>query len=175
MSVQSLQPGWWKTPVHKEERIWITVALIWCILMTLIMPLWHVVGEHNPSAEYYRIAPEDFDKLTDEFIDKYKVGVEGDFAVVEPPAGADIFLRGSQWQWDPVLKLKVNETYRLHLSSIDVLHGMSIYPINLNFEAVPGYDYVLTITPTSTGTFNIICNEFCGISHHNMMGKIIVQ
>jgi cytochrome c oxidase subunit 2 len=34
---------------------------------------------------------------------------------------------------------------------------------------------VLTITPTSTGVFPIICNEFCGIGHHMMTGRIIVE
>jgi cytochrome c oxidase subunit 2 len=34
---------------------------------------------------------------------------------------------------------------------------------------------VLTITPTSTGIFPIICNEFCGIGHHMMTGRIIVE
>jgi heme/copper-type cytochrome/quinol oxidase subunit 2 len=39
---------------------------------------------------------------------------------------------------------------------------------------VPGYDYGLRVTPTEAGEFLIICNEFCGINHHNMLGKMIV-
>ncbi len=175
MSVASPQPGWWNSPLHKEEKIWIFLALVWCILITVAMPWWHFVGNQNASQEYYTIAPEDFDMLTDNFIEKYKTGEESDVPVVTPPPGSDIFLRGQQWSWDPILKLKANETYRLHLSSIDVLHGFSVHPINMNFEVVPGWDYVLTITPTTKGTFGIICNEFCGIEHHAMIGKIIVE
>jgi cytochrome c oxidase subunit 2 len=38
----------------------------------------------------------------------------------------------------------------------------------------PGYDIVFSMTPTDTGDFGIVCNEFCGIGHHNMVGKIVV-
>ncbi len=175
MSITALKPGWWSTPVHKEEKIWITIAFIWCIILTLVMPWWHIFGSQNPSQEYYYISTADFDQLTDQFIDKYRVGEEQGIPVVEPPPNSDIFFRGQQWGWDPVLKLKVNQTYRMHLSSVDVLHSISIYPINMNFEVVPGWDSVLTITPTSTGVFHVICNEFCGIGHHTMVGKIYVE
>ena len=76
--------------------------------------------------------------------------------------------------WEPILKLKKGETYRVHLSSVDLQHGLSIYPLNMNFMALPGYDYVLTLTPTEAGDYRLICNEFCGIGHHNMVGKLIV-
>ena len=31
------------------------------------------------------------------------------------------------------------------------------------------------VTPTEAGEFGIICNEFCGIGHHMMTGKIHVK
>jgi cytochrome c oxidase subunit 2 len=33
---------------------------------------------------------------------------------------------------------------------------------------------VLTITPNQTGEFSIVCNEYCGLGHHMMLGKIFV-
>jgi cytochrome c oxidase subunit II len=73
-----------------------------------------------------------------------------------------------------VLKLRKGAEYTLHLSSIDVNHGFSLYPVNINFQVVPGYDYGLKIVPTESGEFGIICNEFCGIGHHMMLGRVIV-
>lgn len=175
MSINSPARHWWRSPLHSEEKIWIGIALIWCILITLIMPVWHVIGDRNPPQEYYKWDNESFDKLVDDFIVKYKVGEEGGVPVVAPPPNSDIFMRGVQWAWDPILKLKVGQTYRLHLSSTDVNHGFSVYPINFNFQAVPGWDSVLKITPTKTGEYTIICNEFCGIGHHVMFGKIYVE
>jgi len=40
---------------------------------------------------------------------------------------------------------------------------------------VPGYDYGLRVTPTESGDLRIICNEFCGIGHHMMVGRVIVE
>jgi len=34
---------------------------------------------------------------------------------------------------------------------------------------------VVTLTPDQAGTFGIICNEYCGIGHHTMVGKIYVK
>ncbi len=94
--------------------------------------------------------------------------------MVAPPPG-DVYVYGKQWQWYPILKLKKGETYRLHLSSLDVAHGFSIQPVNLNFMVLPGYDYVVSLTPTTSGEFSIVCNEFCFIGHHIMVGKMIVE
>ncbi|MCP4090432.1 MAG: cytochrome c oxidase subunit II, partial [Gammaproteobacteria bacterium] len=30
------------------------------------------------------------------------------------------------------------------------------------------------VTPNKTGEYSIVCNEFCGIGHHTMVGKIHV-
>ncbi len=40
---------------------------------------------------------------------------------------------------------------------------------------VPGYDYGLRVTPTEAGDYRIVCNEFCGVGHHLMVGKVIVS
>ena len=32
----------------------------------------------------------------------------------------------------------------------------------------------MTITPTTSGDFGIVCNEFCGLGHHTMTGRIYV-
>jgi len=94
---------------------------------------------------------------------------------VAPPPGADIYLLARMWNWSSVLKLKNNTEYTLHLSAADVNHGFSLFPINVNIQVVPGYDYALRVTPNSAGEFRIICNEFCGIGHHMMIGKVIVE
>ena len=40
---------------------------------------------------------------------------------------------------------------------------------------MPGYDYGLRMTPNLPGEYKVICNEFCGIQHHIMIGKIVVE
>ena len=109
-------------------------------------------------------------------MDQYTVRTEGDrkTPVVKPPVGTDIYLVGRLWEWWPIFELQVGQSYRLHLASVDWQHGFSLQPANLNVQVLPGYDMVLTVTPNKTGTYSIVCNEYCGIGHHMMLGKIHV-
>jgi cytochrome c oxidase subunit 2 len=161
------------------EKTWLTVAFVWCVFLTVMMPLWYFMGKQNVPTETYRISAADFTAKVNAFVDQYKVGEETingvTLPVAAPPPGSDVYLRASTWQWYPILQLEVGETYRLHISSMDLQHGFSLQPVNINLQVLPGYDYVATIIPTSTGDFTIVCNEFCSLGHHTMIGKIIVK
>ena len=133
------EQNWWK-PLGRLEKTWLTVALVWCIFLTVMMPLWYYMGKQNVPAETYRTTPQQYAS-----------------------------------QWYPILQLEKGKEYRLHISSMDYAHGFSLQPVNINLEVLPGYDYVATITPTSSGEFTIVCNEYCFLGHHTMVGKIIVK
>ena len=164
---------WWR-PAEKAERIWVTIAFIWCMVLFAMMPLWHFKGGQNPAGQRSRVDQAAFAARTAKFNADYKVGELKGYPVVAPPPGADVYLSSRMWEWSSVLKLEKGVTYTLHLSSEDVNHGFSLYPVNLNLQVVPGYDYALKVTPNQTGEFTLVCNEFCGIGHHNMTGRIIV-
>lgn len=174
MSIRAPEPNWFKAP-SGSERLWVGVALIWCLIMFVAMPYWHFRGKQNSTGESYAVEPQRFVQRVYDFVNTHKVGEEKGIPIVEPSPGGDVYLLAQMWQWYPVLKLKEGQTYRLHISSADLQHGFELLPMNMNFQILPGYDHVLTITPTSKGSFNIICNEFCGIGHHLMTGKIIVE
>jgi len=171
--MQSPRGVWWK-PAHRSEKLWFSLAFGWCMVLFAMMPFWHWKGGQNPSGIRGKVDPADFRARVQEFIAAYQVGMDGAFPIVEPPPGADIYMMGQMWSWTPVLKLRKGVEYTLHLSSVDVNHGFALYPINVNFQIVPGYDYALRITPTEAGDFRVMCNEFCGIGHHMMLGRIIV-
>ncbi len=171
--VETPKGVWWK-PVHGAEKVWFGVAFAWCMVLFAMMPLWHWKGGQNPSGIRARVEPAAFQARVDEFIAEYQVGEEAGYPVVEPPPGSDVYLEARMWSWRPILKLRKDAEYVLHLSSLDVNHGFALYPINVNFQVVPGYDYGLKIRPNEAGEFSVVCNEFCGINHHNMVGKVIV-
>jgi cytochrome c oxidase subunit II len=167
------QGRWW-VPAHRAEKVWFAIAFGWCMILFAMMPLWHLKGGQNPSGIRRKVEPAAYSARVEQFVADYKVGELNGIPVVEPPAGADVYLLGRMWNWYPVLKLKKGVEYTLHLSSIDVNHGFSLYPVNVNFQVVPGYDYGLKIVPSEAGDFGVICNEFCGVGHHMMLGKVLV-
>jgi cytochrome c oxidase subunit II len=171
--IDSPKGVWWK-PAHRTEKMWVGIAFAWCMVLFAMMPLWHFKGGQNPSGIRTKVEPRAFYARTQEFIRTYQVGSDRGIPIVEPPPGSDVYLVALSYQWTPILKLKKGVEYTLHLSALDVNHGFNLYPVNVNFQVVPGYDYGLRITPTEAGDFRIVCNEFCGIGHHAMVGRVIV-
>jgi cytochrome c oxidase subunit 2 len=166
--------GTWWVPAGKQEKMWVSIAFIWCLVLFAMMPFWHFRGGQNPSGVRSRVVPADFAARVEKFITDYKVGEDNGVPVVAPPPGSDVYLMAQMWRWYPVLRLTKGVRYMLHLSSVDLNHGFSLYPVNLNFQVIPGYDYGLRIVPNKSGDFRIICNEFCGLGHHTMVGKVVV-
>ena len=168
---------WWNEPVERVELIWIGLVLVWGLIMTFMMPYWHVVGTQNMSNEAYRTTPEAYMAKAQAMVDQYTIRTETEFQypVVKPPVGSDVYLVARLWDWWPILELEANQSYRLHISSMDWQHGFSLQPANINMQVLPGYDMVVTVTPNKSGEYSIICNEYCGIGHHNMVGKIYVK
>jgi len=168
-------PERWWTRLGPDERRWLVIALIWCLILFVGMYVWLAIGEQQTMLESYRVDPEEFSAEVDAFIEEYQVGEREGAAIVAPPPGSDVYLRSSQFQFRPILQLERGETYRLLVSSTDVQHGLSMQPVNLNYQVLPGYLSVVRITPEESGEFPIVCNEYCGLGHHTMTGLIIVD
>lgn len=166
------QRVWWE-PLHRLEKSWVIIAFVWCLFLTAMMPIWLIVGKQNVPAETIRVNTESYAQQVEEFAAQYEIVNAAGDTVVAPPPG-DVYAYARQFFFYPALQLEKGEEYRIHMSSLDVQHGLSIQPVNLNFQVLPGYDYVITLTPTEAGEFTIVCNEFCGIGHHGMFGKITV-
>ncbi len=165
---------WWK-PAGKQEKMWVTIAFVWCMILFAMMPFWHIKGGQNPSGLRAKVDAAAFSARVEQFVADYKIGEEKGMPVVAPPPGSDVYLMGRMWQWYPVIQLEQGKDYTLHLSSVDLNHGFNLQPMNINFQVVPGYDYGLKITPNQAGEYKIVCNEYCGIGHHLMVGKITVK
>jgi cytochrome c oxidase subunit II len=72
------------------------------------------------------------------------------------------------------LVLPVNETVKLTLRSLDVIHSFWVPEFGQKSDAVPGIETTLVITPNRTGEFSIICTELCGLGHATMRSAVRV-
>ncbi len=163
---------WW-APLDRLEKSWVLIAFVWCLFLTAMMPIWLVIGKQNVPAETIRVNVDTYREQVVAFAEQHETTTADGETVVAPPPG-DVYAFAQRFSFFPVLQLEKGEEYRLHISSLDVQHGLSIQPVNLNFQVLPGYDYVITLTPTESGEFTIVCNEYCGLGHHGMFGKILV-
>ncbi len=56
----------------------------------------------------------------------------------------------------------------LALNAQDVIHGFAIPELRLKQNAVPGQTLHIHFTPTTPGTYAILCTQLCGLGHYRM-------
>lgn len=86
------------------------------------------------------------------------------------PNGKDDILVGSQ-----ELHLPLGKPVKILLRSIDVLHNFTVPQFRAKMDLVPGSVTYIWLTPTRAGSFDLLCNELCGVGHFAMRGKIIIE
>jgi cytochrome c oxidase subunit II len=167
---------WWNEPIARGELVWIAIAFVWGLIMFFMMIYWHAYGAQNLSTNVGWVDPTAYEKMVTAFAEKYKVRAEGSTGVpvVKPPPGGDAYMFARTFEGWPILELEKGQTYRLHLSSLDLMHGFSLQPVNMNIEIHPGIEQIITVTPKEAGTFGVVCNEYCGLGHQTMVGRMYV-
>lgn len=70
--------------------------------------------------------------------------------------------------------LPVGEAIDFHFTSRDVIHGLHVPGTGINVELIPGEHVTLSYTFDNPGEYTVVCNQYCGVAHHNMLGKIRV-
>jgi cytochrome c oxidase subunit 2 len=61
------------------------------------------------------------------------------------------------------------------MTSKDVIHGFMLRAANINAMLLPGQITRVTARFPQVGTYPFLCHEYCGIAHHTMWGKVIVD
>jgi cytochrome c oxidase subunit 2 len=112
-------------------------------------------------------------------------GEDGEFGDVDPrhmthdnpfgmdpddPLGQDDVLI-----YNPEVHLPVNVPVKVNLRSKDVLHDFAVAEFRVKMDLVPGMETYLWFEPTVVGSYEVLCEELCGIAHHTMRGAVVVE
>ncbi len=73
------------------------------------------------------------------------------------------------------LHLPLNKPVKMVLRSKDVLHDFYVPEFRAKMDLVPGIVTYFWMTPTKQGEYEILCAELCGVGHHEMRGRVIVE
>jgi len=87
----------------------------------------------------------------------------------DPNGRDDVLIEGDD------LHLLLNQPLKALLRSTDVLHDFYVPQFRAKMDLVPGLVTFFWMTPTRTGTFDILCAELCGVGHHAMRGTVVVD
>ena len=92
------------------------------------------------------------------------------------PDRYEAYILASTWEFTPVeIRIPVGSTITFYLTSTDVLHGFWVEGTNINVMILPGHVSKLTARFEKPGEYLFVCHEYCGVSHHEMAGKVIVE
>ncbi len=98
----------------------------------------------------------------------------------EPAAPQVVTATGFQWYWELGGRKSVvaGQPVEFQITSADVNHGMGIYDVNTRLlaqaQAMPGYVNRLRYTFEKPGKYRLMCLEYCGLAHHDMISELDV-
>ncbi len=92
------------------------------------------------------------------------------------PSHFEIHYVARMWSFEPAnIELPTGADVDIYLNSIDVNHGFQILGTNVNLMAVPGAVNYAHIKFSKAGKYFIVCHEYCGTGHQNMITTITVS
>ena len=87
-----------------------------------------------------------------------------------------VYLTGQIWTFSPnEIRVPVGSRVTFMATSRDVVHGLMIHGANVNTMLLPGQIALVSTRFDRAGEFPMLCHEYCGIAHHTMWGKVIVE
>ncbi len=115
-----------------------------------------------------------------ETIDPVLVPTDPDFSKprveIAPDGSARVVGTAMMFTFNPnMIRVPAGKPVTFRLTSPDVIHGFQIVGTNANAMIVPGYITQFTTTFDKKGEYLIVCNEYCGLTHHLMQARMIVE
>ena len=95
-----------------------------------------------------------------------------------PPASeaAPIQVSAKKYEFDPaVITVKQGDHVKLVITATDRDHGFKLDAYGIDQRLPKGVPTTVEFTADKAGTFPFECSVVCGLGHHRMKGKLVVQ
>jgi cytochrome c oxidase subunit 2 len=92
------------------------------------------------------------------------------------PGQYEVALTAQIWAFAPnEIRVPAGSTVTFLATSKDVVHGLLIPNARVNVMLLPGQIAKVTTRFDRPGEYAMFCHEYCGIAHHTMWGKVVVE
>ena len=72
-------------------------------------------------------------------------------------------------------RVKAGVPVVLEFTSLDFLHGFYMPDLNVRADLPPGMVTRVNVMPAKPGTYDFLCDNFCGDEHETMHGRMIAE
>lgn len=87
-----------------------------------------------------------------------------------------IHMTAKKYAFTPAtIMVKRGERVQLIITALDREHGFKLAAFHVNQKLAKGVPTTVEFTADKAGTFAFECSVFCGLGHHRMKGKLIVE
>jgi cytochrome c oxidase subunit 2 len=73
------------------------------------------------------------------------------------------------------VRLRAGEPVTIRLTATDRAHGLLVKDLGIDLDADAGKPDSVTITPKRSGTYDAICDHYCGAGHGGMRMTFVVE
>jgi cytochrome c oxidase subunit II len=97
----------------------------------------------------------------------------------------EIHVVAKQWMWKVQQPSGVREIDTLHapegvpvrvvMTSQDVIHSFGLPAFRLKQDVVPGRYTKVVFVATKPGSYQLFCDQYCGLQHAHMLGKVVIM
>jgi cytochrome c oxidase subunit 2 len=154
----------------KHERSWIFIAVA-MIAVLFVVAVYFVVHDYGLVAKTTKFYSDPTTPAT-------LADFQGSGIKQTGPSAYNVYVMGRAWSWTPgtgtPITLPAGSHVTFYVTSGDVLHGFEVQGTSINLTAIPGVVGHISYTFDKPGTYYIICNEYCGVGHQAMIGKIVI-
>lgn len=92
------------------------------------------------------------------------------------PNRYDVIVVGRIWSFAPnEIRVRRDAELTFVATSADVIHGLHVAGTRINLMLIPGQVTRFTYRFRRPDEYLLICHEYCGVGHHTMGGKVIVE
>lgn len=92
------------------------------------------------------------------------------------PGQYEVRMIGQVWAFVPnEIRVPAGSTVTFLATSQDVIHGILLPRTNVNVMLLPGQIARVTARFDRPGEYPFFCHEYCGIAHHVMWGRVVVE
>lgn len=149
------------------EKIWLWIGGAMIVIFLAIIGYMGISMGLHPPGQMRTIAPEAVDTTA-------PFNTPGLVPLGNNEYRATVVSR--VWTFQPnTMTIPVGATVHFEVTSPDVVHGLYIPGTNVNIMALPGRITEYSYTFKKPGEYLVLCHEYCGTGHQNMMGKVTVQ